>query len=84
MRNLEPRKDYSTGDAAKICGCSQQTIIRCFDKGLIKSHHIPGSRFRKIPIKNLYEYMKQNNIPLDNFPKEHIPKGLDYVMKINF
>ncbi|MDP6379996.1 MAG: regulator, partial [Phycisphaerae bacterium] len=27
---------YSTGEAAKICKVSQQTIIRCFDSGKLK------------------------------------------------
>ncbi|MFM8398687.1 MAG: regulator, partial [Pirellula sp.] len=27
---------FTTGEAAKICKVSQQTIIRCFDNGTLK------------------------------------------------
>ena len=35
---------YTTGEAAKICKVSQQTIIRCFDSGQLKGFRVPGSR----------------------------------------
>jgi len=57
---------YSTGEAAKICKVSQQTIIRCFDSGRLAGFRVPGSRFRRIPRKSLIQFMKQNNIPLDS------------------
>jgi len=57
---------YTTGKAAKICRVSQQTIIRCFDSGRLAGFRVPGSRFRRIPHKNLVRFMKENNIPTDN------------------
>ena len=36
---------FTTGEAAKICKVSQQTIIRCFDNGQLKGFRVPGSRF---------------------------------------
>ena len=39
---------FTTGEAAKICKVSQQTIIRCFDSGQLKGFRVPGSRFRRI------------------------------------
>ena len=56
---------YTTGEAAKICKVSQQTIIRCFDSGQLKGFRVPGSRFRRIPRDSLYRFMKENNIPTD-------------------
>ena len=35
---------FTTGEAAKICKVSQQTIIRCFDNGQLKGFRVPGSR----------------------------------------
>jgi excisionase family DNA binding protein len=55
---------YSTGEAAKICKVSQQTIIRCFDAGKLQGFYVPGSRFRRIPRESLVKFMKDNNIPL--------------------
>lgn len=56
---------FTTGEAAKICKVSQQTIIRCFDNGQLKGFRVPGSRFRRIPRDQLYNFMKENNIPTD-------------------
>src|ERR1700751_318944 len=56
---------FTTGEAAKICKVSQQTIIRCFDNGQLKGFRVPGSRFRRIPREALYKFMKDNSIPTD-------------------
>ena len=56
---------YTTGEAAKICKVSQQTIIRCFDSGQLKGFRVPGSRFRRIPRDQLFAFMKDNGIPTD-------------------
>jgi excisionase family DNA binding protein len=56
---------FTTGEAAKICKVSQQTIIRCFDSGQLKGFRVPGSRFRRIPRDVLYRFMKENGIPTD-------------------
>ena len=57
---------FTTGEAAEICRVSQQTIIRCFDAGRLEGFRVPGSRFRRIPRRNLIKFMKDNNIPLDS------------------
>ena len=56
---------FTTGEAAKICKVSQQTISRCFDNGQLKGFRVPGSRFRRIPREMLYKFMKDNGIPTD-------------------
>lgn len=56
---------FTTGEAAKICKVSQQTIIRCFDSGQLKGFRVPGSKFRRIPRDLLYKFMKDNGIPTD-------------------
>jgi excisionase family DNA binding protein len=63
---MNPMKTvFTTGEAAKICKVSQQTIIRCFDSGQLKGFRVPGSRFRRIPRDILYRFMKDNGIPTD-------------------
>jgi excisionase family DNA binding protein len=57
---------YSTGEAAKVCRVSQQTIIRCFDSGKLQGFYVPGSRFRRIPRESLVKFMKDNHIPLSH------------------
>lgn len=56
---------FTTGEAAKICKVSQQTIIRCFDSGQLKGFRVPGSRFRRIPRDQLFSFMRENGIPTD-------------------
>lgn len=56
---------FTTGEAAKVCKVSQQTIIRCFDSGQLKGFRVPGSRFRRIPRNELYSFMRENDIPTD-------------------
>ena len=56
---------FTTGEAAKICKVSQQTIIRCFDSGQLRGFRVPGSRFRRIPRDILFRFMKENGIPTD-------------------
>ena len=57
---------YTTGEAAKICKVSQQTIIRCFDDGKLKGFRVPGSKFRRIPREQLLLFMKDFGIPTDS------------------
>ena len=56
---------FTTGEAAKVCKVSQQTIIRCFDNGSLKGFRVPGSRFRRIPRDQLFSFMRDNGIPTD-------------------
>ena len=65
-RASKMKEVYSTGEAARICQVSQQTIIRCFDAGRLKGFYVPGSRFRRIPREALMRFMKENSIPLGN------------------
>ncbi len=59
------KKIFTTGEAAKVCKVSQQTIIRCFDSGRLSGFRVPGSRFRRIPRAELIRFMRKNDIPLD-------------------
>jgi excisionase family DNA binding protein len=63
---------FTTGEAARICKVSQQTIIRCFDSGQLKGFRVPGSRFRRIPREELYRFMKANGIPTDALEEDRI------------
>jgi len=54
---------YTTGEAARLCHLSQQTIIRCFDSGRLLGFRVPGSRFRRIPGADLIRFIETNAIP---------------------
>lgn len=65
MVAMSTKTVFTTGEAARICKVSQQTIIRCFDNGTLKGFRVPGSRFRRIPRDQLFQFMKENGIPTD-------------------
>ena len=65
VEDMSTKTVFTTGEAARICKVSQQTIIRCFDNGTLKGFRVPGSRFRRIPRDQLFQFMKDNGIPTD-------------------
>ena len=56
---------FTTGEAARLCNLSQQTIIRCFDSGRLRGYRVPGSRTGRIPRGELIRFMKGHHMPLD-------------------
>jgi len=63
---LSDKQVFTTGEAARLCNVSQQTIIRCFDNGRLNGFRVPGSKFRRIPRAELIRFMRENDIPLDS------------------
>lgn len=59
------KRVFTTGEAADVCGVSQQTIIRCFDSGRLGGFRVPGSKFRRIPYDDLLKFMQANSIPTE-------------------
>lgn len=64
---LAAKRVFTTGEAAVVCGLSQQTIIRCFDSGRLTGFKVPGSKFRRIPREELIRFMRTNNLPMEIF-----------------
>ena len=66
MRTRRTKTDLTTGEAAKLCKISQQTMIRIIDQGQLNgAYKVPGSRFRRIPRPVLYKFMKDNGMLTD-------------------
>lgn len=63
-QSLADKRVFTTGEAAELCGLSQQTIIRSFDNGRLGGFKVPGSKFRRIPREELIRFMKDNGIPV--------------------
>ena len=56
---------FTTGEVAKICGVTSQTVINWFDSGTIKGFRLFGSRGdRRVPKEHLLKFMKENKIDL--------------------
>ena len=67
---------YKIGEAARACYISTTTIKKFFDEGEIEGYRINGSGPRKIPHKNLLEFMEEHNLPFDELIKLLREKGL--------
>ncbi|HNQ23001.1 MAG TPA: response regulator [Phycisphaerae bacterium] len=63
--SLANKTVFTTGEVARICKISQQTVIRNFDNGRLKGFRVPGSRFRRITRDGLIGFMKSHGIPPD-------------------
>jgi len=72
MGRMRHKSVFTTGEAAEICGLSQQTIIRCFDNGQLGGFRVPGSKFRRVPREKLVQFMLDNSIPLDALQSEKV------------
>lgn len=55
----------TTGEVAKICNVAPRTVSKWFDSGQLKGYRIPGSKDRRIPVTELYRFMKTHHIPMD-------------------
>jgi len=55
----------TTGEVAKICNVAPRTVSKWFDSGQLKGYRIPGSKDRRIPVPELYRFMKAHHIPMD-------------------
>jgi excisionase family DNA binding protein len=64
LDDLKGKRIFTTGEAARLCKVSQQTIIRCFDNGRLTGFKVPGSKFRRIPREELVRFMRENGMPL--------------------
>ncbi len=58
------KRIFTTGEAARICKISQQTIVRCCDSGRLTSFRVPGSRSRRIERSVLLHFMRDNKIAI--------------------
>ncbi len=56
---------FTTGDVAKICGVSADTVSRWFDLGQLDGYRLGPGGDRRIPYQNLRKFMVGHGIPLD-------------------
>lgn len=57
------KTDLSTGEAARHCGVSPQTIINWCEMGRLKSSRIDSGP-RRIPKSEIRELLLRNNLPI--------------------
>ena len=64
------KKVFTTGQVAKICNVTTQTVTKWIDSGRLDGYRIPGSKARRVTRENLIQFIKAHNIPTDFFADE--------------
>ncbi len=70
MKNEQSDKVFTSGEVARICGVSPDTVSRWFDVGHIEGYRLGPGGDRRIPYQNLRKFMLQHGIPLDRLENE--------------
>ena len=59
------KKVFTTTQVGRICGVTQQTVIKWIDSKQIEGFRLPNSRDRRVTRTALLKFMKGHNIPTD-------------------
>ncbi len=63
-------KVFTSGEVAKICGVSPDTVARWFDLGQLEGYRLGPSGDRRIPYESLRRFMASHGIPLDRLEEK--------------
>lgn len=63
-------KVFTSGEVAKICGVSPDTVSRWFDLGQIQGYRLGPGGDRRIPFDSLRQFMLNHGIPLDRLEED--------------
>ncbi len=59
---IEKRKAFTTGQAAKILGVSDRTLVKMCASGKLESYRLPGSMARRVEPESLEKLMRDHGI----------------------
>lgn len=59
----ELRQVFTTTQVGRICGVTQQAVIKWIDSGRLEGYRVPNSRARRVTREALLKFMKANNLP---------------------
>jgi excisionase family DNA binding protein len=63
-------KVFTSGEVAKICGVSPDTVSRWFDLGQLEGYRLGPGGDRRIPFESLRRFMLSHGIPLERLEEE--------------
>ncbi len=63
------KKVFTTGQVAKICNVTTQTVTKWIDTERLVGYRIPGSRARRVTRENLQKFVEDHNVPTDYFSR---------------
>ena len=56
---------FTTTQVGKICGVSQQAVIKWVDSGRLQGYRLPESHARRVTRDSLLKFMHENRLPED-------------------
>lgn len=65
MKVSRPRQLYSTGDVAKICGVTINTVVKWFEAGELKGKRTSATGARRITRRSLFSFLRRRGFPAD-------------------
>ena len=57
---------FGSNEIARICNVNRMLVIKWIDSGLLESYRLPPSNFRRVRKKDLIDFMKRHNLPVEN------------------
>jgi len=64
------KKVFTTGQVAKICNVTTQTVTKWIDTERLAGYRIPGSKARRVTRENLQKFVEDHSVPTDYFARE--------------
>lgn len=59
---LRAKRVVTTGEAARLCGCSNTLVQRWMDKGKLRGYRLPDCGDRRIYVDSLVEFMRSRGM----------------------
>lgn len=67
LKRIAGKPALTTGDAAKLCGMSDGTILKWLNAGMLKGYLVPGTTHRRVLPAVMVAFMKEHGLPLGPF-----------------
>lgn len=59
------KRVFTTGEVARFCHVTINTVVKWFETGEMKGYKIPQSGARRVPREELVKFMRRNGFPLN-------------------
>jgi two-component system, OmpR family, response regulator RpaA len=73
VQKLRSQSIFTTGQIARICNVAPRTVSKWFDSGKLQGYRIPGSQDRRVLKENLFKFMREYGLPIDERLLQEVP-----------
>lgn len=65
------KRTLTVGQIARFCHVSHRTVQKWFDTDLLSGFLLPGTRNRRVHIKEFKAFIKHHGMPIEDFLEEY-------------